>query len=335
MEHSARIYIAGHTGLVGSALVRYLQAHGYTQIITVTLGECDLRDQRAVHDLFEKIQPEYLIIAAAKVGGIGANMRFPADFIYDNLMIATNLIHAAQVFGVKKTLILGSSCIYPRLADQPISESSLLAGPLEETNKPYAVAKISSIVLAQAYVRQYGSRMICAMPTNLYGPGDNFDLQQAHVIPALIAKIAQAHKNKSDTLVVGGSGRALREFLYVDDCAQALIHLMNCYESPEIINIGSGYEVTIAELVGLIVDRIGYQGRLVWDTQFPDGTPRKKLDTHKMDDLGWSARTDLAQGLDTTIGWYYAHYIHEKNSLAIAGSTRNTHRVSGGNFTGI
>jgi GDP-L-fucose synthase len=294
--------------LVGTAVVRSLQANGYDHILTATVSECDLRNQSMVASLFARLRPDYMIIAAAKVGGIGANMRAPAEFAYDNLMIATNLIHAAHIYGVKKTLVLGSSCIYPRDAVQPISEHSLLTGALEETNKPYAVAKIAAVVLAQAYAQQYGDRFICAMPTNLYGPDDTFDIHNSHVIPALITRIARAHDRGDQSISIGGSGSALREFLYVDDCAQALIHLMNQYESACVINIGSGYEVSIAELVQLIVDRIGYRGTIAWDTTFPDGTPRKKLDTRQMQALGWSARTNLVQGLEKTIGWYYEKF---------------------------
>jgi GDP-L-fucose synthase len=281
-----------------------------------------------VAQLFAQEAPEYVIIAAAKVGGIQANVAYPAAFAYDNLMIGTNLIHAAHQYGVRKTLVLGSSCIYPRAATQPIDESSLLTGALEETNKPYAVAKIATLVLAQSYARQYGMRIISAMPTNLYGPGDALDSAQAHVIPALIMKIMDAHHKGIAEVAIGGSGSALREFLYVDDCAQALIHLLACYEDVDIINVGSPYEVSIAQLAQLIAERIGYAGTLVWDCTFPEGTPRKKLNTQRMTQLGWQAHTSLQVGLDITIGWYHEQYerINARGDCSAGRCSRNSMR---------
>ncbi len=307
IEQGAVIYVAGHQGLVGSAIVRLLQNQGYRNIVTRTLQELDLRDQQAVRLFFNAEKPAYVFLAAARVGGIQTNALRPAEFIYDNLAIQLNVLHAAYEHQVKKLLFLGSSCIYPRDAEQPIKEESLLTGPLEKTNEPYAVAKIAGITFCQSYNKQYGTNFISVMPTNLYGPGDNFDQKQGHVIPALIAKFCDAVKHKKSAVVVGGSGTAYREFLYVDDCAQALLFLMNHYNDSATINIGSGTDITIKELVDRIARITGFEGTIVWDTKFPDGTPRKQLDVRKLRALGWHAQTSLNEGLLKTVAWYKKH----------------------------
>ena len=319
MHTQSKIYVAGHQGLVGSAIMRQLLSQGYTTIVTRTFAGCDLRNQQAVTHLFEKERPEYVFLAAAKVGGIHANATRPAEFIYDNLAIELNIIHAAYTYGVKKLLFLGSSCIYPREAQQPIQECALLTGPLEPTNAPYALAKISGIALCQAYNKQYGTNFIAAMPTNIYGPGDNFDTMQAHVIPALIAKFCDAVSTKACEVTVWGTGNAYREFLYVDDCAQALVFLMNSYNSTYasgqgepmkdsgVINIGTGVDLQITQLVHSLAQLTHFKGELKWDATYPDGTPRKRLDVTKMHALGWRAQTLLEVGLQKTIAWYKQH----------------------------
>ena len=304
MVPSSKIDVAGHQGLVGSALMRSLHSCGYGNTVVRTLEECDLRNQHAVDNFFEAERPEYVFLLAAKVGGIYANMTRPAEFIYDNLIIACNVIEAAYRYNVKKLLFLGSSCIYPRQAQQPIREDALLQGPLEPTNQPYALAKLAGIELCKSYNRQYGTDFIAAMPTNLYGSHDNFSLQQSHVIPALIAKFCHAVKTGAHEVVVGGSGNVFREFLYVDDCVQALIFLMNNYSSSEIVNIGVGADIKISDLVYKIAQFTGFQGNIVWDSTFPDGTPRKLLDVSKIHELGWRAATPFDQGLQQTIVWY-------------------------------
>lgn len=301
---AAKIYVAGHAGLVGSALIRRLRDLGYTNLVTRTFQELDLRNQGAVNEFFAQERPDYVFLAAAKVGGIKANSDYPAEFLYDNLMIATTVIHAAHQFPVKKLLFLGSSCIYPRACPQPIQESYLLTGELESTNEPYAIAKIAGIKLCSAYNKQYGTTFIACMPTNLYGPGDHFDLATSHVIPALIAKIYAAHAGGEQQVVVWGSGKPRREFLFVDDCAQALVMLMQRYHEPEIINVGVGEDVSIRELALLIKKVIGFQGELVFDTRQPDGTPRKVLDVSKMNALGWHANVSLEDGIARTVKWY-------------------------------
>jgi len=304
MQKDSKIYIAGHQGLVGSALMRRLNSLGYTNLVTRTFAECDLRNQQAVNDFFESERPDYVFLAAARVGGIHANNTRPAEFIYDNLAIELNVIHAAYKHNVKKLLFLGSSCIYPRDAQQPIQESALLTGPLEPTNAPYALAKISGIGLCQAYNKQYGTNFICAMPTNLYGPGDNFDTMQAHVIPALIAKFCDAVTHSKAEVVVWGTGQIYREFLFVEDCADGLVFLMNNYNDSSICNIGTGQDIKIEELVYTLARLTGFQGQIVWDSTFPDGTPRKRLDVAKLDALGWRAKTEFEEGLQKTIDWY-------------------------------
>jgi GDP-L-fucose synthase len=304
MEKNSKIFVAGHRGLVGSAIVRALKANGYTQLLLRTHAELDLVNKSAVHSFFEAERPEYVFLAAAKVGGIHANNTYPAEFIYQNLEIQNCLIHASYTYGVKKLCFLGSSCIYPKLAPQPMKEEYLLTGPLEPTNEPYAVAKIAGITMCQAYVRQYGSNFISVMPTNLYGPNDNFDLQNSHVLPALIHKFVHAHKANQETVVIWGSGSPRREFLYVDDMADACLFLMNTYNDSGIVNIGTGEDASILDVAKLIAQKVGYTGRLEFDASKPDGTPRKLLDVSKLTALGWRAKVSLAQGIEQTIDWY-------------------------------
>jgi GDP-L-fucose synthase len=298
------MYVAGHTGLVGSAIMRALKTRGFNNLLVRTVQELDLRDQQAVNHFFAQYKPAYIFLAAAKVGGIQANFTYPAQFLYDNLMISANIIHAAYMHGAKKLLFLGSSCIYPRLCPQPIKEEYLMTGPLEKTNEAYALAKISGIGLCQAYRREYGANFISCMPTNLYGPGDNFDLNAGHVMPALIAKLYAAHHEGNPECVIWGTGTPLREFLFVDDLADALIFLMRTYESSEPINIGSGQEVSIGQLAALISEIVGYRGRLIFDASKPDGTPRKLLDCSNIHNLGWRAKTSLAEGIKLTLEYY-------------------------------
>jgi GDP-L-fucose synthase len=309
MEKNAKIYVAGHQGLVGSALMRALEATGYTNLLTRTFAELDLRDQAAVTSFFAEQRPDYVILAAARVGGIVANATYPVDFLYDNLMIATNVIHAAHASSVKKLLYLGSSCIYPRECPQPIKEEYLLTGPLEPTNEWYAIAKIAGLKLCQAYNKQYASqqsstRFIMAMPTNLYGPGDTFHDTNSHVIPALMSRMYQAKLNNEPTVVVWGSGNVRREFLYVDDLAQALLMLMQTYDGLDWINVGTGQDCTIKEIAYAIKQAVGYEGEIVFDAAKPDGTPRKVLDVTKINNLGWAAKISLQDGLDRTMVWY-------------------------------
>ena len=304
MNKESKIFVAGHRGLVGSAILRKLQGEGYTNLVTRTRAELDLRDQAAVNRFFEEEHPEYVFLAAAKVGGILANSTYPADFIRDNLQIQTNVIDAAYRSGVKKLLFLGSSCIYPKFAPQPMKEEHLLTGPLEPTNEWYAVAKIAGIKMAQAYRRQYGFNAISLMPTNLYGPGDNFDLETSHVIPALIRKFHEAKVERKTHVVVWGTGKPRREFLHVDDLADAALFLMQNYDGEEIINVGVGEDVSIRELAELIRDVVGYEGEIVFDTTKPDGTPRKLLDVSRLHALGWRARISLREGLEQTYRWY-------------------------------
>lgn len=304
MEKDAKIYVAGHLGLVGGAIFRQLQRQGFDNLVYRRLEELDLRDQGAVADFFGQERPDYVFLAAARVGGIMANNTYPADFIYDNLLIQSNVIHQAYRHNVKKLLFLGSSCIYPKFCPQPMKEEYLLEGKLEPTNAPYAVAKIAGITMCQSYNRQYGSRFISVMPTNLYGPGDNFDLMDSHVIPALIHKFHQAKASGASEVTLWGTGQPRREFLYVDDLADACLFLMERYESGEIINIGVGEDLTILELANLIAEVVGFPGRLVFDSNFPDGTPRKLLDVSRITRLGWQARTPLKEGLAKTYAWF-------------------------------
>ncbi|MBE0446828.1 MAG: GDP-L-fucose synthase [Actinobacteria bacterium] len=304
MNKDAKIYVAGHRGLVGSAIVRKLKTEGYSNLFTYTHNKLDLTDQQAVDRFFETERPEYVLLAAAKVGGILANSTYPADIIRDNLLIQTNVIDAAYRYGVKKLLFLGSSCIYPKFAPQPIKEDYLLSSELEPTNEPYAVAKIAGIKMCQSYNRQYGANFICVMPTNLYGPNDNFDLQTSHVLPALIRKFHEAKLEGATQVVVWGTGKPHREFLHVDDLADACLFLMNNYDSPDIINIGVGEDLTIAELAHVIKDVVGYSGKIVFDTAKPDGTPRKLLDVSKLFNLGWTPRIGLVDGIRSTYEWF-------------------------------
>jgi GDP-L-fucose synthase len=306
MHKAGRIYVAGHSGLVGSAICRRLRKDGYANLITRTRDETDLRNQPAVDKLFDEERPEYVFLAAAKVGGILANNTYPAEFIHSNLLVQMNVIDAAYRFGVKKLVFLGSSCIYPKFAPQPIREEYLLSGELEPTNEPYAVAKIAGIKMAQAYRRQYGFNAISLMPTNLYGPGDNFDLNSSHVLPALLRKFHDAKEATAPSVTVWGTGTPRREFLHVDDMADACLFLMRNYDSPEIINVGTGEDVSISELAGIVSDVVGYQGSTAFDATKPDGTPRKLLDVRRINSLGWKASIDLRDGIRNTYEWYTA-----------------------------
>lgn len=304
MDKEAKIYVAGHRGLVGSALVRELEKQGYRNIITRTHAELDLISQEAVAEFFAQEKPEYVFLSAAKVGGIGANSATPAEFIYQNLMIATNIIHQSYVNGVKKLLFLGSSCIYPKMAEQPIKEESLLTGELEPSNDAYALAKITGIKMCQSYNKQYGTKYISVMPTNLYGINDNFDLETSHVFPALIRKFHEAKLNHEKAVTIWGTGTPIREFLFVDDLAEACVYLMNTYEQDKIVNIGTGVGVTIRELAESIMKIVGYEGELVFDKTKPDGTPIKINDVSYLNSLGWKAKVDLLDGIAKTYEWY-------------------------------
>ncbi len=301
MEKSSKIYVAGSNGMVGSAIVRRLQSGGYRNLIVPSSRELDLRNQSQVEDFFAANQPEYVFLVAAKVGGILANNTFRADFLYDNLMIECNVIHQSHIQGVKKLLFLGSSCIYPKMAPQPLKEEYLLSGTLEETNEPYAIAKIAGIKLCENFRRQYGCNFISAMPSNLYGPNDNYDLNNSHVIPALIKKFAGAYANQSPQVVVWGSGLPKREFLHVDDLADACLFLMLNYSELLFVNIGTGKEITIQELAVLIKELTGYKGTITFDSDKPDGTPRKLLDVTVLTNLGWKYKTELPEGLRSII----------------------------------
>ena len=304
MNTDEKIYVAGHTGLVGSAILRSLKSQGYSRFILHTIEEIDLTNQSNVEKLLEKEQPEYIFLAAAKVGGIHANYTYPADFIYSNLQIQTNMIHAAYKNHVKKLCFLGSSCIYPRSAPQPMKEDYLLDGKLEPTNEAYAIAKIAGIKMCQAYDRQYGTNFISVMPTNLYGPHDNFDLQSSHVLPALIRKFLEARKVSASSVIVWGTGAPKREFLFVDDLADAVVFLMNHYDGDEIVNIGTGKEISIFELANIIKEEVGFKGSIEFDSTKPDGMPLKLLDVSKIHSLGWTAKTLLRVGIRKTIQWY-------------------------------
>lgn len=308
MDKKSKIYIAGHSGMVGSALLRILKGQGYQNLILKTFKELDLRRADKVVSFLREEAPEYVFLCAAKVGGIKANSAYPAEFIYDNIMIGANVINASYECNVKKLLYLGSSCIYPRDCPQPIKEEYLLTGKLETTNEPYAIAKIAGTKLCQSYNRQYGTNFISLMPTNLYGINDNFDPENAHVIPALIRKFHEARMRGLSSVVVWGTGAARREFLYVDDLADACLYLMDNYTSSEIINVGLGEDISIKDLVVLIKDIIGYRGDIVFDASMPDGTPRKILDINRLDNLGWHAKVKLEDGLKDTYEWYRENY---------------------------
>jgi len=298
MEKNAKIYVAGYRGMVGSAIVRELQKRGYNNLLYRSSTELDLRDQSAVADFFETEKPEYVFLAAAKDGGIQANNIYRAEFLYDNLMIESNVIHQAYEHKVKKLLFLGSSCIYPKLAPQPLKEEYLLQGFLEPTNEPYAIAKIAGIKLCEAYRDQYSCNFISAMPTNLYGPNDNYDLQNSHVLPALMRKFHTAKMEAQESVEVWGSGKPMREFLHVDDLAEACVFLMEEYDEKPFVNIGTGEDVTIKELAESIKEVVGFEGDLVWDSSKPDGTPRKLIDVSRINSLGWKHKIDLKQGLE-------------------------------------
>jgi GDP-L-fucose synthase len=298
MNKTDRVYIAGHRGMVGSAIHRKLEKEGFTNIITRTSSELDLRNQQQVADFFAAEQPEYVFMAAAKVGGIVANNTYRADFIYDNLMIQSNVIHQSYVNKVKKLLFLGSSCIYPKLAPQPLKEEYLLTGPLESTNEPYAIAKIAGIKMCEAYRAQYGCDFISVMPTNLYGPNDNYDLQTSHVLPALLRKFHEAKLNGADSVTLWGTGTPRREFLHVDDLADACYFLMSACEEFYLFNIGVGEDLSISDLASLVKEVVGFKGKIIWDNTKPDGTPRKLMDVSKINALGWKASVSLMDGIE-------------------------------------
>ncbi|MBI0581446.1 MAG: GDP-L-fucose synthase [Methanomassiliicoccales archaeon] len=304
MDKDARIFVAGHRGLVGSAIVRRLEREGYRDLLLRTSKELDLRRQVDVERFFEKERPEHVFLAAAKVGGILANNTYPANFIYENLMIESNVIHSSYLSSVKKLLFLGSSCIYPKFAPQPIKEEHLLTGPLEETNEAYAIAKICGIELCKFYRRQYGCDFISAMPTNLYGPQDNFDLNSSHVLPALIRKFHEAKVKGQSEVVIWGTGQPMREFLYVDDLADACLFLMNHYSGETHVNVGTGKDLKIVQLAEMISEVVGFKGSITLDRTKPDGTPRKLLDVSMINSLSWKARTDLQEGLSLTYEWF-------------------------------
>lgn len=304
LETNARIHVAGHRGLVGSALWRLLLSRGHTGLIGRTSTELDLRNRGAVFDFYRETRPEYIVLAAAKVGGILANSSYPADFLSDNLRVQVNVLDAAAALGVHRVLFLGSSCIYPKLAAQPITEDALLTGPLEPTNDAYAIAKIAGILQVQALRRQHGCSFISAMPTNLYGPNDNFDLQSSHVLAAMLRKFHDAKVEGRDEVQLWGTGSARREFLHVDDLARACVHLLEHYDDGAPINVGTGIDVTIRELASTVADVVGFTGRLAWDASKPDGTPRKLLDVRRLRELGWEPRVSLRPGLTSTYHWY-------------------------------
>lgn len=300
MEKQAKIFVAGHRGLVGSAILRTLKAQGYENILTRTHSELDLTNQAAVDDLFKTERPDYIFLAAAKVGGIYANNTYPAEFAFSNMQIQNNIVYSAWKYNSKKLLFLGSSCIYPKFAPQPIRESELLSGPLEETNKAYALAKIAGIIMCQSYNRQYGTNFISVMPTNLYGPNDNYHPENSHVLPALIRRFHEAKVSNAPSVTIWGTGSALREFLYSDDLADACVFLMNNYNDDEIVNIGYGEEISIKNLALIVKEAVGYKGQIRFDTSKPDGTPRKLLDCSKLSGLGWKPKISLEEGLSIT-----------------------------------
>lgn len=315
MKKDSKIYIAGHRGMVGSSILRKLKSEGYINIITRTHSELDLTNQLEVSNFFNQEKPEYVFLAAAKVGGIGANNDYKADFIYQNLMIQSNVINSCFDVRVKKLLFLGSSCIYPKMATQPLKEDCLLSGYLEPTNDAYAIAKIAGIKMCQSFNQQYGTNYISVMPTNLYGPGDNYHLQNSHVFPALIRKFHDAKISGDSEVVVWGSGEPMREFLYVDDLVDALIFLMENYNSSEIVNIGTGEDISIRDLAYLVRDVIGFSGQIIYDSSKPDGTPRKLLDVSRIHELGWFHKINLKQGIELT----YKHFLNESLLLPEVG----------------
>jgi GDP-L-fucose synthase len=309
LDKSEKIFVAGHRGMVGSALIRRLESEGFSNLLVRDKSKLDLTDESAVAKFFREEKPAVVILAAAKVGGIKANNDFPVEFLLENLRIQTNVIRSAYANGVRKLLFLGSSCIYPKFAPQPIPETALLSGPLEPTNEAYAIAKIAGIKLCQAYSREYGANFISVMPTNLYGPNDNFDLETSHVLAALLRKAHEAKTRKDHDLIVWGSGKPRREFLHVDDLASACLMLLEKYDSPEIINVGCGEDISIRELAELIRDVVGFDGDLTWDATKPDGTPRKLLDVTKLRALGWKPSISLRDGIAKTYEWFRANYV--------------------------
>lgn len=315
MQLNSKIFVAGHRGMVGSAISRFLRKEGYTVILESSSAQLDLRDQQATNQFFKENKPDYVFLAAAKVGGILANNNFPADFLYDNIMIEGNVIHAALKYSVKKLLFLGSSCIYPKFAKQPIKEEYLLTGELETTNEAYAIAKIAGIKLCQAYYDQHGANFISVMPTNLYGIGDNYHPEHSHVLPALIRKIHEAKRDQKESVIIWGTGKPRREFLFADDLAEACLFLMQHYDEREIINIGSGQDHTITELTEIIKEIVGFNGTIVYDTSKPDGTPRKLLDSSRINQLGWYPRTDLRKGIQIA----YADFLNNRKFQQVAG----------------
>ncbi len=308
MEKDSKIYIAGHRGMVGSAIHRKLQEKGFTNFVVKTSKELDLRNQQAVSDFFQNEKPQYVFMAAAKVGGIIANNTYRADFLYENLAIQNNVIHSSYENKVTKLMFLGSSCIYPKMAPQPLKEDYLLSGFLEETNEPYAIAKIAGIKLCEAYRTQYGCDFISVMPTNLYGPNDNYDLQNSHVLPAMIRKFHEAKTHGSESVTLWGTGSPMREFLYADDLAEACVYLMENYSEPEFINVGTGKDVTIKELAETVNKIIGFEGKLVWDTSKPDGTPRKLMDVSKLHAQGWKHKINLKEGISLAYQDFLEHH---------------------------
>lgn len=304
IQHNDKIYVAGHRGLVGSAIVRNLESRGYTNIIGRTHSELDLMDQASVREFFDTEKPDVVVLAAARVGGINANNTAPAQFAYENMQIQCNVINESHLHNVKKLLFLGSTCIYPRMAPQPIPEDALLTGPLEETNEAYAIAKISGLKMCQFYKRQYGDDYISCMPTNLYGPHDNYDLKGSHVLPAMIRKFHEAKVNGTDTVELWGTGTPLREFLYVDDMADACVFLLENYNGEQHVNIGTGKEVTIAQLADIIKKEVGFGGEIIWNKDMPDGTPRKLTDVSKLHGLGWTHRIELEEGVHLAYEWF-------------------------------
>lgn len=304
MNKSDKIYVAGHRGLVGSAIVRSLEAKGYQNVIGRTHKELDLLSQQAVRDFFEAERPDVVVLAAAKVGGINANNTAPADFVYDNLQIQCNVIKCCHDYNVKKLLFLGSTCIYPKMAPQPIPEDALLTGPLEETNEAYAIAKISGLEMCRFFKKQYGDDFISCMPTNLYGPYDNYDLSGSHVMPAMIRKFHDAKQNQDPSIELWGTGTPLREFLYVDDMADACVFLLEHYSGEQHVNIGTGKEVTIKELAEIVKHVVGYTGEIVWNNDMPDGTPRKLTDVTKLHNLGWTHQVELEEGVQLAYDWF-------------------------------
>jgi GDP-L-fucose synthase len=308
VKKTDKIYIAGHRGMVGSAILRKLQAEGFNNFVLKTSADLDLRNQQAVADFFATEKPDYVFLAAAKVGGIVANNTYRADFLYENLQIQNNVIHSAYLSGVKKLMFLGSSCIYPKLAPQPLKEDYLLSGFLEPTNEPYAIAKIAGIKMCEAYRSQYGCNFISVMPTNLYGPNDNYDLQNSHVLPAMIRKFHEAKQNGSQNVTLWGTGSPMREFLYADDLAAACYYLMLNYDEPTLVNIGTGVDVTIKELAETVQKTVGFSGEIVWDSTKPDGTPRKLMDVSKLHAQGWQHTINLAEGIELAYQDFLEHH---------------------------